>query len=205
MTRGHRTAPRACVVALLLAAGSAGAGKEIEPGAYCPLTEKGEVPKCLEPAQETYAEFFTALDGEPDDAALAQVEQAVARGAEEERAYLALSSLTYGYYRLARQAALSETADPAVTARLARWNDLLANAYSESPDDARYRAAVRQAAEELRDRAPIAVPCRDAQGDTAECTSTESVLREFNAASDRVGIRGALERLLQRFFGAEAS
>jgi hypothetical protein len=185
--------------------GPAQAADEFEPGAYCPLPEKGQVAKCLAPARATYSDFFSALDGAEDDAALATVEDAVARGAREEHAYLALSSLAYGYYRLAQRAAKSESADPAVTRRLARWNDLLARAYRESPEDERYRASVRQAAEELHERAPISLPCRDSRDEPAECSSTETVLRGFNTASERVGIRGALERLLERFFGREAS
>lgn len=191
---------------LLLTAGARAAdGKSFQAGAYCPLPEKGEVPKCLEPAQETYSDFFTALDDETaGDEALASVEQAVARGVEEERAYLALSSLTYGYYRLAQRAAVAEAADPETTQRLARWNDLLALAYSNSAEDASYRAAVRQAAEELHARTQVTVPCRDPKGEPADCSSTENVLRGFNAASERVGIRGALERLLQRMLGDES-
>lgn len=190
-----------CVVGVcLLASGAARAGGT-GPGAYCPLPEKGEVRTCLAPAQETYADFFAALEGDADDEALSGVEAAVARGAREERAYLALSSLAYGYYRLARRAAASDTTDPRVTSRLARWNDLLARAYRESPGDARYRAAVRQAAEDLSVRAPIRLPCRDDHGRPAACSSTESVLRGIDAARDEVGIRGALARVIRRFFG----
>lgn len=207
MTRSQSLCLAAWVAGLLLSGVVAGQAVEgVGPGAYCPLPEKGEVPSCLAPAKKTYSDFFTALDAEDaDDAALATVEDAVALGAQEDSAYLALSSLSYGYYRLAQRASISETADPEITSRLARWNDLLARAYSASPDDVPYRAAVRQAAEELRDRAPIALPCRDADGEPSDCNSTESVLRGFNAASERVGIRGALERLLKRMLGEGAS
>ena len=87
----------------------------------------------------------------------------------------------------------------------ARWNDLLELAYSRSPDDASYRAAVRRAAEDLSQRAPVPLPCRDAQGHESDCRSTEDVLRGFNARSDEVGIRGALDRLLRRLFGGGPS
>jgi hypothetical protein len=181
-----------------------GAEGEVGPGAYCPLPEAGEVPKCLDPAQETYGGFFGALeDEEVDEGALAPVEEAVVRGASDEHAYLALSSLTYGYYRLASRAAQGAAADPVVVERLARWNDLLSNAYAASPEDQAYRDAVRQAAEELHARAPITLPCRDARGDATDCHSTESVLRGFNAASERVGLRGALDRLMRRLLGRE--
>ena len=173
-----------------------------QPGAYCPLPEPGQVPACLDPAKQAYGEFFEALDaGELHDAPLAGVEDAVARGADAEEAYLALSSLTYGYYRLAQRTAAAENADPVVVERLARWNGLLASAYRENASDAAYRASVERAARELRDRAPVLLPCRDAEGGEAACTSTEAVIRGFNATTEEVGMRGALERLLRRLFG----
>lgn len=178
------------------------------PGAYCPLPEKGEVPRCLDTAQEAYGAFFSALDADAPadaDAALATVEDAVARGADDAQAYLALSSLTYGYYRLAQRAAASDDADPEIARRLARWNDLLALAWRRSDEDEPYRTAVRRAAEDLSERAPIRLPCRDDRGEQTECRSTESVLRGIHAASDEVGIRGALGRLLRRVFGGGSS
>lgn len=179
----------------------------MKPGAYCPLPEKGEVPRCLDPAQQAYGSFFSALeedDAHEEDAALATVEETVARGADDAQAYLALSSLTYGYYRLAQRAAASEDIDPQIAARLNRWNELLALAYRSSPEDEPYRAAVRRAALDLSERAPVRLPCRDAEGHETECHSTESVLRGINAASERAGIRGALEGLLRRIFGSES-
>lgn len=205
----RRASPLAPIAfALLLSAGvptPIRAAGEIAPGAYCPLPERGELPKCLDPAQQTYEGFFGALERDGlDDDSLADVEAAVGRGAADEHAYLALSSLSYGYYRLASRAAQQAVADPALVERLARWNDLLAHAYAASPGDERYRAAVRQAAEELQVRAPIALPCRDAAGAETACTSTESVLRGFNAAGERVGLRGALEQLVRRLLGPES-
>jgi hypothetical protein len=203
--RGHLINALVLLAAIASAGSAPGADGEIGPGAYCPLPEAGKVPTCLDPAQQTYGDFFTALDADGIDAdSLAPVEAVVGRGASAEHAYLALSSLTYGYYRLAARAASSESTDPALVERLARWNDLLANAYAASPEDPAYRAAVRQAAEELRVRAPIALPCRDATGQAIACTSTEAVLRGFNAASEEVGLRGALERVVRRIFGEEA-
>ena len=51
------------VTGLLLCAAFARAAdlKSFAAGAYCSLPEKGEVPECLVPAQETYAEFFSAI------------------------------------------------------------------------------------------------------------------------------------------------
>lgn len=179
-----------------------------QPGAYCPLPEKGEVPRCLSPAKDAYGDFFDAVeqgaleDEEGSEAALATVEEAVARGPGEAQAYLALSSLSYGYWRLAQRAAADADADPEIVERLARWNDLLARAYAADPENAEYRAAVRHAAEELSERARVTVPCRDAQGEATDCRSTESVVRGIHAASEEVGIRGALGRLLGRVLGS---
>jgi hypothetical protein len=192
-----------------LAAGAAGAvhaGGGATPGAYCPLPEPGQQPRCLAPARETYADYFAALErGAIGDADAASVEAAVAQGAAAEHAYLALSSLAHGYYELALREAGRPEQDPEVTLRLARWNQLLERAYSASPEDADYRAAVRRAATELRERAPVALPCVDERGAPSSCSSTESVLRSLDAADERAGLRGALERLLRRFFPERSS
>ena len=213
MTTAMRSHPAALLAGLALVAAigvglAAHAADETDrpvPGAYCPLPEKGEVTQCLAPARDEYEAFFTALDGDAvADESAAELESAVERGSRGDDAYLALSSLTYGYYRLATRAAAEETADPDVVQRLSRWNDLLARAYAESPGDAAYRDAVRRAAEELRERAPVTLPCRAADGTPTECTSTESILRGFNAASESVGLRGALSRLLRRIVGDDS-
>jgi hypothetical protein len=160
----------------------------------------------MAPARETWTGYFDALDrGALGDADAAALERAVAEGSASEHAYLALSSLAYGYYQLARREAGRPQQDPAVTTRLARWNALLEHAYAQSPDDEAYRAAVRHAAEDLRVRAPIRLPCRDARGADSDCDSTESVLRGLDAADERAGIRGALERLLRRFFPGDSA
>ena len=173
-----------------------------QPGAYCALPEPGEKPACLDPAKQAYGTFFDALDsGEVADGPLADVEETLARGAAADPDYLALSSLTYGYYRLAQQTAAAEDADPVIVERLSRWNTLLARAYRENASDAAYQASVARAARELRERAPVSLPCLDAQGREAACTSTEAVIRGFNATTEAVGVRGALERLLVRLFG----
>jgi len=182
------------------------AGEGSKPGAYCPLPEKGEVPQCMAPAQAEYSDYFAALErGTLADADTAQLEQTVAEGAASEHAYLALSSLTYGYYQLARREAERPEQDPAVALRLARWNALLERAYAASPEDDPYRDAVHRAAKDLRRRAPIQLPCQDANGAAAACSSTESVLRGLEATDDRAGIRGALDRILRRFFGGDSA
>lgn len=182
------------------------AGGGPTPGAYCPLPEKGELPKCLAPARQTYPSYFEALErGSLQDADASALEAAVAQGAASEHAYLALSSLSYGYYQLARHEAERPEQDPEVAMRLARWNALLEHAYAASEDDSDYRAALRRAASELRQRAPISLPCQDERGAAAQCSSTESVLRGIDAMDERAGIRGALDRLLRRLFGGSSA
>jgi len=188
---------------VLLAAGAQGAG-EIRPGAYCPFPKPGEKPACMLPAKQAYGEFFAALDGngDVDEAAAARLEADVAAGAGSENAYLALSSLAYGYYRLSQQAAATPNDDPEVVARLERWNALLSSAYASSPQDAKFQASVREAALDLQRRAPpVELSCLDQSGARVRCDSTEAVLRDIDRLRDEVGVRGALSRLLGRFFG----
>lgn len=192
---------------VLLAAGAQGAG-EIRPGAYCPFPKPGERPACLLPARQEYGDFFAALDADGDvaETAAARVESDVAAGAGSENAYLALSSLAYGYYRLSQQAAATPGHDPELVARLERWNALLSKAYASSPRDARFQDSVREAALDLRRRAPpVALSCLDESGAHVRCDSTEAVLRDIDHLRDRVGVRGALSRLLGRFFGDGAA
>jgi hypothetical protein len=206
MTGGRRGVALAGAFTLALAPG-AFAVEEVKPGAYCPFPKKGETPQCLAPAKQEYAEFFTALDGgELSDADVSRLERDVASGAAAEAPYLAISSLSYGYYRLAQQAAANAGEDPAVVARLQRWNELLAEAYDVSEQDPGYRVAVRDAALDLQQRAPrVRLECIDERGRTTECNSTEAVLRGFNQAGEQIGIRGALGRLIQRMFGGDSS
>ena len=187
----------ACAAGIARAAGDPAAA-----GAYCPLPPPGEAPRCLDPAKAAYGEFFTALEaGVPADSAAARVESDLAAGSVSENAYLALSSLAYGYWRLSERAAAAQ-ADPALALRLERWNALLRETYATSAEDARYRAAIRTAALDLRRRAaPVRLRCVAADGGTSECSSTEAVLRGIDSAAGEVGLRGALERLLQRMFG----
>lgn len=193
--------------ALLLATAGPAASKGGAAGAYCPFPEKGETPRCLEPAVAEYEEFFSGLgDGEVSDSEAERLERDVASGASGHAPYLAISSLSYGYYRLAQRAATDAGQSPEIARRLERWNALLAQAYDVSADDVAYRAAVRQAAADLHDRAPaVTLQCVDERGSAVACTSTEVVLRGIRRAEDRVGLRGALENLLERIFGREDS
>jgi len=187
---------------VLLATSVHGAG-EIRPGAYCPFPKPGEAPACMLPAKQAYGEFFAALDkdGAVGDAALARVEADVAAGAASENAYLALSSLAYGYYRLSQQAAATPGLDPEIAARLERWNALLAQAYTASPQDTSFQDSVHEAALDLQRRSPkVALSCLDGSGGRVSCDSTDAVVRDIDRLRDEVGVRGALARLLGRFF-----
>jgi hypothetical protein len=203
--RRARSAAAAGLLAGLLAPMPAPAGAdEIGPGAYCPLPEAGEKPACLEPARAEYGAFFEAVEGGGlDGPDTARVEADVAGGGASENAYLALSSLSYGYYRLAQRVAASPEADPASIARLERWSAVLARAYEASADDPHYREAVQTAAADLQRR--MRLGCTDAAGEPAACDSAEAVLRGVDAAAGEVGIRGALRRLLERLLGAGGS
>jgi len=200
-----RRATLATLVAAGLAGGAAAAGGDARAaGAYCPLPAPGQRARCLDPAKSSYGEFFTALEaGTPAEADAVRLERDVAAGAASAQAYLALSSLAYGYWRLSERAE-SEQADPQVAQRLERWNALLRQAYEASPEDARYRAALREAALDLQRRAPpVRVRCVSADGEAAECDSTEAVLRGIDATTGEVGLRGALSRLLARLLGSD--
>jgi len=200
-----RHASGAALLALALTARASVGADAPAPGAYCPFPKQGETPRCLEPAQDEYREFFTALAaGEVRDDDVAKLEQDVASGSSSDTPYLALSSLSYGYYRLAERAAARAGEDPAVIARLQRWNALLARAYDVSERDPHYRAVVHEATQDLHERAPrVLLQCSDPAGGITECNSTEAVLRGFNRAGERVGLRGAIARLIERIFGKD--
>lgn len=190
---------------LAIAAPAWGAGK-IEPGAYCPFPEPGQKPACMDPARAKYGELFAALDeGEVDDEHIEALEVDVTDAGSDD-AYLALSSLTYVYYTIARQAAAAPDADPVVAERLARLNDVLAGAYEAAADDPAYRDAMRTAARDLEARAPaVSLECTDASGEPVACRSTEDLLSRYATASEQIGIRGALRKILERFTGGPES
>ncbi len=175
------------------------------PGAYCPFPAEGEKPACLQPATEAYAEFFAELEtGAMSEEGAARVEADLAAGAASDRSYMALSSLAYGYFKLAERAA-AKRGDPEVRVRLERWNALLARAYDASPNDPGFREAVREAAVDLHRRGPaVELNCLDAEGKPARCTSTEAVVRTLSQQRDTSGMRGALGKLLQRLFGDDS-
>jgi len=193
---------RSRLALLATAALCLGATKDASaPGAYCPLPKAGEVPSCLAGAQETYQGFFLGLEaGNLDEAEAARIEQDL-KGARPEKRFEALSSLSYGYFRLAGNVAGSERPNPALISRLERWNQLLGEAYAESEADPSYRAAVREAAVDLRRNVPaLGLRCADEQGRTTRCESTEAVIRAMDARRQETGLRGALSRLIQAVF-----
>jgi hypothetical protein len=193
------------IVLALAPAPAGGAGNKA--GSYCPFPEKGQKPQCLTGAEERYSAFYKGIEaGRMDAADTARIEADLAAGGEAQHTFEALSSLAYGYYVLARRAAESPSVDPALKARLERWNDLLSKAYHETPPDGSLRVAVRAAAEDLQRRAaPIELACTDAEGRPARCTSTEAVLRSMDDARDHTGIRGQLGRLMERLLGGDGS
>jgi len=195
---------RLLLLAPACAAGLArAAGDPAKAGAYCPLPPPGQTPHCLEPAKAAYGEFFRALEaGVPADSATARVESDLAAGGVSANAYLALSSLAYGYWRLSERAAAAQADHPELALRLERWNALLREAYATSGEDVRYQAAIREAALDLRRNAPpVRLRCVAADGAQSECDSTEAVLRGIDTAAGEVGLRGAVERVLERMFG----
>jgi len=163
-------------------------------GAYCPLPTAGEVPACLTPAQARYGEFFDALEqGGLDADQTARVEADLT--SRTDAAFLALSSLAYAYYQLARQLSERPDADPALTARLAHWNSLLLNLYGTTEADPELRQAVREAASNLQERSP-APPTGPSSAD-----SLALALARMDAEA---GLRGPLGHLLHRIWAEPA-
>jgi hypothetical protein len=181
------------------------AGGEVKPGAYCPLPKPGEKPSCLVPAQSEYGEFFQGVEsGAPSEAQLQRVEREVSGGSDSENPFLALNALSYGYYTMAQAVARDPESDPALIAHLERWNDLLATAYEVSGENLEFRAAVRSAALDLQNRAPaLGLRCTDTRGEAARCDSTEAVLRGLSDKRETAGIRGTLNRLIDRISGGD--
>lgn len=193
------------VIVLAPAAEAAEGAAAAQPGAYCPLPEPGQKPVCLAPAEAKYGAFFAALErGAVSSDEAAAVESDLTPGADSEDAYLALSSLSYGYWRLAEQVGAEPDADPALHERLARWNLLMIELYNQAVDDPAFRAAVREAASDLHRRSPPrAAPCPNRY--PGGCVHTDQLVRALAAIDDTAGVRSPLGRLLQRMMrGDEA-
>ena len=194
-------------VALVFAPGGlrAAEGDPSKAGAYCPLPKPGEKPACLAPAEAQYGDFFAAVDeGTISDETAAQVEQDLRALQATDRAYMALSSLSYGYWRLAMRAAEAEEPDPAVLRQLQRWNDLLTAAYRESGEDPEFRDAVRTAAVDLDEHTPEdGLKCLDADGNPMRCRPTAGLVASIDSLDEQLGVRGAIRRVLDRMVGDE--
>jgi hypothetical protein len=192
----------ACVGLACAGAAHPSAAAEPAQGTYCPFPKPGETPQCIGEVRSQYGEFFEGLaDGHLTDAEAARLERDVEAGGSG--AFDAVSGLAYGYYLLAERLA-SGGADPDATARLERWNALLARAWAGAPEGSGYRAALREAASDLHTRAPrVRLACRDAEGRATECGSTEEVLRLMDDVREETGVRGVLARLFRRLGGGE--
>lgn len=210
MAAGSRRRSPGLVGALLLLTGTllgaataiAGSGQSAAvAGAYCPLPEPGQTPACLTPARATYGDFFAAIGrGDVPAGEAAAVEADLTGGSGTERAYLALSSLSYGYYRLAERLRAQPDGDPVLQARLDHWNQLLVAIYGSQASDPRFRAAMRQAAHDLHRRAAAdvtACPNRYPGG----CEHSEQLVRALSAIDDTAGVRSPLGHLVRRLFG----
>jgi len=194
------------VVGLLLAGPAAAVtGTPGSTGAYCPIPEPGETPSCQAPARERYAEFFAALEsGEIDPAQTAQIEAALSRTGDETGAYLALSSLAYGYYRLAHEASQQPRANRRLTARLVRWNELLTKIYGAESTSPALKQAVRAAAEDLDARAPaVGVTCT--AGREEDCEAVRGLVGALSAIDGGTSMRSPLSRLVERLLGPAGS
>jgi len=181
-------------------------GDSAELGAYCPLPKPGQAPAaCLGTAQSTYADFFSAVEsGTLDELDQGSAARGEADLYDADRAYLALSSLAYGYYRVAESAARAPGADDAFAARLAHWNELLGKAYQDSApaQQGGLRGALQQAVADLRAHAP-AVALHDCVG-SGSCTSTGALVEAFGAIDRAAGLRSPLAQLVQRLLGTSA-
>jgi hypothetical protein len=191
----------ASVIGPAPAARGGGPGDAARPGAYCPLPEPGQTPVCLSPAQAAYGDFFDAVGrGQVPEHAASAVEADLRGASGTERAYLALSSISYGYYRLAEQLRARDDVDPAVQARLTQWNQLLVALYGTTDPDDPFRSAVREAAADLQARTPDPggyCPNRYPGG----CRHSEDLVRALAAVDDKAGVRSPLGNLLRRLFG----
>lgn len=201
---GLRSGLAAAVCACAFGPAPADAGSSSDPravGAYCPLPAPGERPSCLAPAQQAYGSFFAAVqEGRIEPTASDLVEADLAGAAGSERAYLALSSMSYGYFRLAEQIGVRPDADPILRARLARWNDLLLELYGQSNLDPAFREAIRDMANDLH-RNTVGLRPSCASTAFAQCGEAEDLVRAMAAMDGRTGVRSPLAQILQRMLG----
>jgi hypothetical protein len=201
---GRRVAVAIFAGALFPHAVQAASGSEAgKAGAYCPLPAPGQKPSCLAPAQQEYGAFFAAVqEGRVEPTASDLVEADLAGASGTERAYLALSSVSYGYFRLAEQIGVRPDADPILLARLARWNDLLLGLYGQSNLDPGFRAAIRDMANDLH-RHTVGLQPSCAATEFEHCGQTAELVRAMASMDRSTGVRSPLAQILQRMLGPE--
>lgn len=194
--RRRRAGPGLATLALAATAGAppaAGVGGDpAQPGSYCLLPDRpGGERRCLAPARQRYGELFESLEegGAPPPEASQEVERELETGGPG--AVLALSSLSYAYWRIALRAAETEEMDPALADRLEEWNRVLATAYERHRHEPELRHEIHTAAADLEARAPESVePAR-------------GLLGRLDDVDGRLGLRGAIRRVLERVFGGD--
>lgn len=180
-------------------------GEAIAPGSYCALPEPGEQPVCLAPARARHASFFEAIEaGRVDPAATSQLEEILVSNPGSPDAYLALSSLAYGYMNLARQAAAERDTSPVLTARLARWNALLSTSYAEPTSPEHFRSALLEAARDIQDKvSDLGTTCSENGAPGEECSS--GLVLALERLESGGPIRSPLRKLVDRFRGDEGN
>ena len=187
--------------ALVLAGGvfqGVGADDVIRPialGSYCTLPEPGEKPACLDPAQTIYPDFFASVeDGQLDTESASRLEADLMADPGSEDAYLALSSLAYGYLRISSAVSTSPDANPVLSARLERWNGLLSSTYAEEAAPEHFRSALREAADDIHSRvAQFDARCG---AESEECSSglVLALQRVDRGGPLRAPLRGLIDR-----------
>jgi len=183
----------------------AGADDVIRPislGSYCTLPEPGEKPACLDPAQASYPDFFASVDdGQLDSESASRLEADLTAKPGSEDAYLALSSLAYGYLQISSAVSASPDASPILSARLERWNGLLSSTYAEETAPEHFRSALREAADDIHSRVGrFGARCGV---NSEECSSGLVLALE---QIDRGGpLRAPLRGLIDRFRGGEGT
>jgi hypothetical protein len=180
-------------------------GAKIAPGSYCALPEPGEAPACLEPARAKHASFFEAVEsGRIDAEATNQLEDVLMRQPGTPDAYLALSSLAYGYMSLAQNAETGSEDSALLEARLERWNALISKSYAEPDSPEHFRGALLEAARDIHARvASLGATCTTGDAGQGECSS--GLLAALERVDSEGPIRSPLRRLVDRLRGTESS
>ncbi len=175
-------------------------GGEIAAGSYCTLPEPGQKPACLAPARAEHPGFFNAVDGgEVDEVASSRLEDVLRNDPGSPDAYLALSSLAYGYMQLAHSAAAAQQGSPVLTARLERWNALISQSYAEQASPDHFKSALLEAARDIQAKvAGLGATCIGGDSASGECsTGLVEALEQIDSHGPiRDPMRGILDRLL---------